>query len=160
MLQVFAGHKPTAEEIRALSPLSVIKSEPEDRTHVTVLNPDTELFLDVLSGHSYIWFCWLIFEGDTAGSGDLSLELTAPGAALPQGALGNNLSDVVKVDGGRMSGSWQFATHGATNLTTALLLGSLIADADGQLVLSWGQNSSSGTPTIIHDGSWLLAIES
>jgi hypothetical protein len=146
--------------LRGIAPLGVIKSEDEDRTTTTTLQADEELFLAIPASTSWLWVCYLDYEGGANGASDLKIRWNGPGT-ISYWLAGSNASSLATIIGQTFAGNSAqvLGTNGAGNLRGALIVGTIVAGVDGDLALSTCQNTSSSTPTIVHAGSALAAWE-
>lgn len=150
---VNAGSRITASMLRGVAPLAVVKGADESVTSSTTLQNDDALFLSVAANATYLFECYLNYEGGTLGSSDLKLVWSAPSGATMRFTFahvdtsGNNVCSVTSAAGSTLT----TGTNGAASLRGATMKGTLAVGATaGTLQLTWAQNTSSGTATIIH----------
>ena len=153
-----AGGRLTAAMLQQVAPYAVIKGSDEDVTSSTTLQNDDALFLAVAANTSWLFDCYLDYEGGTLGSSDIKWTWSAPsGATLVYGLSGLDTSgDNVASTSYAGSATVTAGTSGASNLRSARMYGTLIVGSTaGTLQLKWAQNTSSGTATIVHAQSYL-----
>jgi hypothetical protein len=148
-----------------LVPLVGYKTSDQSVTSSTVKVNDTGLVVTAAANCTYLFQCYLDYEGGTGGSSDMSLQIAVPASAtlriqsvFARGADGlpNNL---INTTGALVSIG--FRTQGAGVLCGASMVGTLVTlGTSGSVVAQWAQGTSSGTSTIIHAGSvmWLQRI--
>lgn len=153
---IFAGGRVTADDIAGVAPLAVIKGADESVTSSTALQADNALFVPVLAEATYLFECVLDYEGGAQGSSDLKWMWALPaGAALDYAQINLNTSGNLALTNAG-SGNRTAGTNGAGNTLAVTMTGTLTTSAvAGNLQLMWAQNTSSGTPTIIHAPSKL-----
>lgn len=153
-----AGGRITAALLAGIAPLAVIKGAGENVTSSTTLQNDDALLLSVVANATYLFFCWLDYEGGTQGSSDIKWTWSVPsGAAIRYGGFyigttGTLHGSSVITEATTVSAG----TNGAGNLTSAFMPGSLqTSSTAGTVQLQWAQNTSSGTATTVHGLSFL-----
>lgn len=158
MTSIVTGARIVAAGLRGGYPQAVIKTVDEPVSNTTLQNDD-ELLLGVAASSSYLFACYLNYEaGFSAGQGFLQYEWTVPAAAtLRFSAIGvTALSLIQSAVTQKEATSYTLNGSGAGVLLAATMAGTLVtAAAGGVLRLQWAQSSSSGTPTIVHAGSYL-----
>lgn len=117
---------------------------------------DPDLSLSVAASATYVLEGYLNYEGGTLGASDLQIVLHSVGTLRYQ-VVGGNPSAAPVIAGTIVGGeAVALGTTGATNLKAALIRGTIInASGSGTLALWWAQNTSNGTATILHAGSWI-----
>jgi mannose/fructose/N-acetylgalactosamine-specific phosphotransferase system component IID len=159
---VAAGQRITAALLDQIIPLQVIKPADQSLTSNTTLQNDTDLTLPVVAGATYIFICYLDFEGGASGSSDLKLQWSVPsGAALRYACPHINAggSNVLQ-NTNTATTNVTLQTNGAATLLGVMMTGTLVmSSTPGNITLQWAQNTSSGTATIVHAQSMLLLIE-
>lgn len=161
--QINAGGRIFATAIRGVAPLAAFKAGDENRITNTTPSNDSALFLPNLQASAqYFVVCFLDYEGNTAGSGDLlwtwsvpsgaTMRYTAPylsAVASPTVQVGVTKKDTDTVTA---------ATTGTGTLMAVTMTGTLQMSATaGTLQLKWAQAHSSATPTIMHAQSSIVA---
>ena len=140
-------------------PLIGLKASDTPRASNTTQANDPDLIVSVAANASYRFLLWLNYEGGTQGSSDLKLGLAVPASSTARGS-----STYVNSSGGSVVESYYTSggaaqvpgTNGAGNIRGYRMVGTLITGASsGSLAVSWAQNTSSGTATILHTGSVL-----
>jgi hypothetical protein len=146
---------------------SVVKQADESVTSSTTLQFDNDLTVPIVANASYIFSCYLNYEGNTPTNGDLKWVWVLPtGALLRYNPVYTNATSTLNVSIGTtvagstvMTGILAAGTNGAGNLRGMTMTGSLIVGSTpGSLSLQWAQNTSSGTATTIHAQSTLSLI--
>lgn len=158
---IVAGSRITASLIASISPLEVIKPADQPLTSSTALQNDTALLLPVAAGASYDFTCYLDYEGGTQGSSDIKWLWSVPsGAALRYHGI-HDTTGGAAVAGTSYTGATTVTagTNGAGNLKGATMIGTLVtAGTSGTILLTWAQNTSSATATIVHAQSKLSLV--
>jgi len=155
-----AGQKLTAAALASFAaPLAVIKPSDQSVTSSTVLVNDTALVTpNLVASATYLFWCYLNYEGGTGGSSDIKWQWAAPaGATLRYG-----LAHVGQANNVDVGNTYQASdiptgrTQGAGVLSGAIMTGSLVMSTTaGSLQLKWAQNTSNATATIVHAQSTL-----
>ena len=162
--QIQAGSRITAAMLQGIAPLAVIKGADESITSSTTLQFDDALFLPIQANAQYIFDCYLLYEGGTAGSSDMRWTWSVPtGSTLRYQPIYANATSTLNASLGTsvagstlMSGTSGAGTNGAGNLRGLSMNGTLIVGSTpGNLSLEWAQNTSSATPTIVHAQSYV-----
>lgn len=142
--------------MQGIAPLSAVKAADESVTSSTTLQNDDALFVSVASNASYLFFCYLDYEG--ASAGDLKFSWSVPTSAtmrftiIGQTSAGSAQTAIT----GSESTSYAIGADAAATLNAVLMAGTLItSSSSGTLQLQWAQNSSSGTATKVHAQSFL-----
>jgi hypothetical protein len=157
--QILAGQDGVASLLQAFAPLNAYKAVDTSRASFTTLTADPDLSIPVAANAEYYWQCFLDYEGGTQGSSDLKLQWSVPsGTGAHFMALGISTSGSPVALGIRLvSSAGAFGTSGAGTLWGLMMWGRLTTAATtGSFTLTWCQNTSSATPTIVHTGSSLL----
>jgi len=155
---ILAGQRITAALLNSMQPQTVIKPSDQSVTSSTTLVNDNDLVAAVVASATYIFACYLDYEGGTQGSSDLKWQW-----ALPSGATLRYQNIGVGTGGGAVTGATctgativAFGTSGAASLVAASMTGTLVmSTSPGFLQFKWAQNTSSGTATIVHAQSSL-----
>lgn len=157
-MQFTAGTRITAALLNSAIGLEVIKGSDESVTSSTTLQNDNELFVSVDANATYIFACYLNYEGGTTGSGDLKFLWALPsGATMRYSVPHVNASSVTIID----TTYTELITVICRTNTAGTLLGVTMegvlvtSSAAGTMQLTWAENTSDSTPTIIHAGSSL-----
>lgn len=133
-------------------PNAVIKAADQSVTSSTTLVNDTALVLPVLANASYIWSCFLDYEGGAASSSDLIWEWAVPAGAVMRYCAtfinnSGNLAQGVEIN----TATTIAQSNGAGNLRAVIMQGSLVMSTTaGSMQLQWAQHVSSATATIVH----------
>lgn len=154
--QIYAGARITADMLRSIAPLAAIKGADQSVTSSTTLVNDSGLWVPVDANASYLFACYLDFEGGTQGSSDIQWTWSGPSGYTLRYASGH-IGTGGTFDWSTYTGSNTViaGTAGAGNLQAAVMLGSLVTSGAGTLQLKWAQNTASATPTIVHAQSIL-----
>lgn len=154
-----AGQKITAAQLNAFCvPLAVIKPGDQSLASSTTLQNDSALFVPVVASATYLFDCYLDYEGGTLGSSDLKWTWAVPaGAALRYCADWLSTGSTVQVGITHKDTDVLAAgTGGAASLFSVRMTGSLVMGVTaGNLQLQWAQNTSNATATIVHAQSRL-----
>lgn len=157
LINFAAGSGLTAAQLNEIQPLQVIKPADQSVTSSTTLVNDTALSLPLaVALATYLFKCYLDYEGGTLGSSDLKFEWVVPsGATMRYGKVYVDTSGTQWCgQGGAAGGTNAVGTNGAGNLHSVLMTGSLVVSSTtGTLQLEWAQNTSNATATIVHAGS-------
>ena len=141
-------------------PIPRVKAADTSRASATTESNDPDLSMTVAANSTYWVDLFLNYEGGTQGAADLKL-----GFAVPASATLRSSADYVNSSGGAVTEVYYTSggaalipgTNGAGNIRGLSLRGTLItAGSSGTFALSWAQNTSSGTATILHTGSALV----
>lgn len=156
-----AGMRATAGLVTSSEIASIVKTSDQSVTSSTVLVSDTQLQLPVLANASYIFGCYVDYEGAAIGTGDLKHQWAQPATSAIRftqtyistaGALGGGVTQL----GGDVLTA---GTAGAGVLRALVMDGSLVNGATpGNVVFTWAQNTSSATATIVHAQSYLWLL--
>lgn len=154
---IVAGSRILASVMAQIAPQAVIKGADQSLASSTTMQNDNALFAAVIANATYLFLCYLDYEGGTQGSSDLKWQWNVPaGGTLRYAEIGNNLSGVVQSPSLAGSTVWSAGTSGAGSLRGVLMAGSLIMSSTaGNIQLQWAQNTSNATPTIVHAQSFL-----
>ena len=138
-------------------PLAAYKAGDTSRTTNTTLTPDPDLVVPVSASAVYTFHAFFDYEGANA-AGFLKWQWTVPAAATLRyaatfvgtgGGININLYQGTDVVAGY--------TLGAGNTMAMVHQGTLItAGSAGNITLTWAQNASNGTSTILHAQSSLV----
>jgi len=115
----------------------------------------------VAANATYLFTCYLDYEGGTQNASDIKWTWTLPAAAtLRYTRLSVTLTGTAAIGGTFTGASVVTAgTNGAATLMGALMVGSLVMSSTaGSLTLQWAQNTSSATATIVHAQSYLELV--
>lgn len=143
-----------------LAPLAAYKSADQSVTSSTVLVNDTALVLAVAANSTYFFTAFLDYEGGTQGSSDFKMAWSVPASATMRWTR-IGLDTAGAVNAGALSDQTStpaMGTNGAGNVRGVTLHGTLnVSSTSGNFQFQWAQNTSSGTATIVHAGSYLQA---
>lgn len=157
---IVAGSRILAAQIAGIAPLAVIKPTDEPVTSSTTLQNDNDLIVSVAANSTWLFLCMLDYEGGTQGASDIKWLWSIPaGASLRYHGI-HDTTGGASVAGTTYTGATTVTSgsNGAGVLKAATMIGSLnVSSSAGSVQLTWAQNSSSGTPTIVHAQS-LLAL--
>ena len=159
--QLNAGSRLTADEVRGVAPLEVIKGADETVSTLTLQN-DNALLLSVDANASYDFYAFVDYEGGTLGSSDLKLQFTIPsGASLKYQAVAQGTGGTPVSYGIRTQATANaFGTGGSGVTFGALMSGTLVMGGTaGTLQMQWCQNSGTLTNTTVHAGSSLRLLQ-
>jgi hypothetical protein len=136
-------------------PVAVVKMGDTSRTSTTV-TADPELAVTIPGAGSYAFRMYINYEGGTGGAADMQFVMNSVGSIRFQ-CLGINASaGTIDPSTTRVGGTAiTCLTSGAGALKAVTAAGSLVTGTSGTVTFSWAQNSSSGTATIVHAGSWM-----
>ena len=152
--QILAGQAFTAALLLSMIPQVAWKSADTSRASTTTLTNDPDLSFAIPSAGTYLIDGYLNYEGSNA-PGDLQIEFNSVGNIRWQ-AFGQNTSGTISGIGTRQGGGANtFGAAGAGVLCAVGIRGDIITPASGNCNMSWAQNTSSATATILHAGSWL-----
>jgi hypothetical protein len=155
---IVAGSRITAALLQSVAPMGVIKGADESVTSSTTLQNDNELFVPVIANATYLFDCYLDFEGGTAGASDIQWQWTIGAGTLRYQAIyAQASSGLGLIAGVTYAGSANVAagTNGAGSLRGLSMNGTLVTSGASSLQLQWAQNTSSATATIVHAQSYL-----
>jgi len=143
-------------------PQVAVKTADQSRTSNTTLAADSELVLSNLAvGATYFFVCILLYTGGTGGASDIKWQWSASASAslryhaIYTGAggasnTGNSFSQLDVVAG---------RTQGAGVNCGVTMIGSYTQGAfSAALSLTWAQNTSSATATILNKQSILYCV--
>src|SRR5215472_4200123 len=154
---VNAGTTYTASLIQSFAPLNAYKTADTGRTSTTTATADPDLSIPVVANAWYKWELWLNYEGFTQGSSDLKV-----GLGIPAGSTVRGSAEYTNASGGTVveiywtGGALQVGTNGAGAIRGFNSRGTLqMGGTAGSFTLNWAQNTSSGTATIVHTGSYM-----
>ena len=153
-----AGARITAAMMQGIAPLAVVKPSDESVTSSTTLQNDNDLVVAVSANASYLFYCYLDYEGGTGGSSDLKFEWVVPsGATLRFSLIGTDASNATLIATTKSdTTAYTLRSAGAATLQAATMVGTLVtSSSSGNLQLEWAQNTSSGTATKVHAQSFL-----
>jgi len=140
----------------------IIKTADETVTSSTTLQNDNQLLLPYQPNATYIFRCWVDYEGANVGTGDLkwnwsgltsgtNLRYTANYMSLT-GTFSPTIGAAVNLGSSTLAAG----TNGSGNPVGFEMVGSLsTGSTGGTLQLQWAQNTSNATGTIVHAQSFL-----
>jgi hypothetical protein len=142
-------------------PLIGLKASDTSRSNTITQTNDPDLSVAVAANASYRVLMWLGYEGGTQGASDLKLGMVVPASATLRSSAtyitqaGTSFTEAYYASGGA---ALTPGTNGSGNIRGFRLLGTLITSStSGSLALSWAQNTSSASATVLHTGSVLEA---
>lgn len=153
-----AGGRILASQVDQLLGASVIKGADESWA-TTSLHADSALVLAVAANASYLFECYLNYEGATRTNGDIKWTWAVPANASLryQGVFSDTSATqetgLTYTDSSVVSAG----TSGAGTLRGAMMTGSFVTSSTaGSLQFRWAENTlNSGTATIVHEQSYL-----
>lgn len=134
------------------------KTADESVTSSTAYQDDDQLLVPVTAGSTYRVEGFLVYN--TPAAAGINLRLTGPtgtglwvfaGLNIPGG--GSDSGDVRMNVSTNGVGSARLG--GASNDLAALVRGTFLPTASGNLVFQWAQNATSATPTVVRANSWI-----
>jgi hypothetical protein len=151
-----AGGRILASAMQGIAPLAVIKGADQDQANNVTLTNDDALYLYVAANATYLFECYLCYEGGTQGASDLAWAWSVPsGASMRYQAVYYNTSGVTQANSSE-AGTVQIAGTNLSALRGVTMTGSLITSTvAGNLQLQWCQEANVSTPTIVHAQSTL-----
>ena len=137
-----------------------LKTADESVTNSTAYQNDDELFVPVTAGGTYIVEGFIAYN--TPSAAGINLRLTGPTGTGLWGVVGlSNSGGTTDTGTVRMSASTNGVGSsrlgGATNDLVAVIRGTFLTSASGNLRFEWSQNTANATPTIVRANSWLSA---
>ena len=140
-------------------PLIGYKASDTSRSSTTSQTNDPDLIVAVAANAVYYFDLWLNYEGSTQGSSDLKLGMAVPASATLKSSasyVNSSGGSVVEVYYNNGAAALVPGTNGAGNIRGFYMKGTVaISSTSGNVALSWAQNTSSGTATVLHAGSAL-----
>lgn len=143
-----------------LVPLLVVKPGDTSRSSTTTLTADPDLTFAVAASATYQWECYLDYEGGVQGNSDLKLQWSVPASATMRfGSQYVSSAGATRVfDTSTQASTVTPGSNGAGVLQGIHMQGSVVTSSTaGSVTLTWAQNTSSGTATIVHAQSFLMA---
>lgn len=139
-------------------PLVAVKTSDQSATSNTALFGDSALFVACAANATYRVHANILYEGGTLNASDLKWQWSFPSGATWTfhylGVTPGGLTTVGLVG----SGATTFASGsvGAGNYRAVEFVGTLVTSSTAaNLAFNWAQNTSNGTPTIVHALSFL-----
>lgn len=158
---VTAGGTGTAGFLASMLPPVAYKTIDTSRATTTAMTADPDLQAAVVANAWYFYVCVLDYEGGTQGSSDFKLQFSVPAGSsgiLAPYYVGNAGAQNVGSLGG-ITATIVAGTNGAGSKRSALLVGTLnTGSSPGTFALTWAQNVSSATATIVHAGSAMFLL--
>lgn len=154
-----AGQRITAALLTSLGLQTVIKGADQAYPNTT-LTADNALSQSLVANATYLFACYLNYEGGTLGNSDLKWGWGVPSGTTMRYTVLNRTTAGAADDGLTQTESSvpTAGTAGAGNLRGVLMLGSIVAGSTaGTLQLKCAQNTSNVTATTVHAQS-LLAL--
>jgi hypothetical protein len=156
-MAVAAGARILAADIQALQVPYARKTANQSVTSSTVFVNDTQLVVAVSASRSYAFSLNLIYQGATAGSGDIKLAWSVPAGSVVNAVVGGVNTGLAAVWGYMNTAAVNpsaFGTNGGVGALGLIVNGTItVSTTPGSLQLQWAQNTSSGTATIVLVGS-------
>lgn len=153
---IAAGQRITAALLNSIAPLCVIKPADQSVTNSVVLVNDNALAVPVVAGATYLFDCYLDFEGGTTGSSDLQWQWQVPTGATLRYASGHVNTGAFVFTSYTGASNVTASTNGAGTILAVTMKGSLtMSSTGGNLQLKWAQNTANATATIVHAQSYL-----
>lgn len=155
---ILAGQRITASVLTSMLPLTVVKAADQSVTSSTTLVNDTALVLPVAANATYLFDCYLDYEGGPQGSSDLKWTWVIVAGAFLRYAAPHITTAGAASAGSTYSGATTVTagSGGAGTLMGVEMHGTLVVDVTaGTIQLQWAQNTSNGTATIVHAQSSL-----
>jgi hypothetical protein len=143
-------------------PLVGLKASDTSRASNTTAANDPDLIVQLAANATYEWRTWINYEGGTQGSSDLKIQFTS----VPSGATLRGSATYVNASGGAVvevyvtsgGGSLAAGTNGGGAIRGFRAVGTIVTSSTASgFAISWAQNTSSGTATVVHAGSILKA---
>jgi hypothetical protein len=137
-------------------PRWIHKTGATSRASTTTLTADPHLTLPVDANGTYQITCEIDYEAD--GVADLKIGWTVPASAAGNWTwAGYTTADNPSFNGGNTFASTGPMGGAGAGQARIVKIGGLLAVSStaGNLTLTWAQNVSSGTPTILHTYSYL-----
>ena len=153
---ISAGSRILASEMAGIAPLSAVKTVDESVTSSTTLQNDDALFVTVAANATYLLYCYLDYEG--ASAGDLKFSWSVPTSATMRFTIiGQTAASAAQTAvTGSESTSYTVGADAAATLNAVLMTGTLVtSSSSGTLQLQWAQGASTGTATKVHAQSFL-----
>lgn len=155
-----AGSKITAGGLTNMEPLTAIKAGPTTITSNTTVAADPELQLTINNTGTYVLLGYLAMTGAAIGTGDMKLTFAFTGTTTFSSwcPFGVNIAGATSVNFAApgFTSTQPIGVNGAT-VTGAHPTGMFTVSTTGTVQLQWAQNTSSGTGTVLRQGSWLCA---
>jgi hypothetical protein len=156
-----AGQVLTASDVDSwFVPLVGYKTANQSVTSSTALVNDSALAV-ALAANAYYWFQnFVVYEGGTLNASDIKWAYTVPAGATLTAGTYYRATTAVAVNWNQINATTVSAagSNGAGNLLVLNASGTVqTGGTAGNLQMQWAQNTSSGTATIVHSGSVLLA---
>ena len=161
---IVPGARILASAARNAYPAVVVKAIDEtEGTSLTASPPlvnDLELHLPVAAGTTYLFCCFLDYEGDSSGGGFGGVQYlwaVPSGATMRYTTLGAPFGGGTQVHATQQEKTqYQIGTNGAGVLFAALMLGTLVTStASGTLQLTWNTYQDHLVNSTIHAQSFL-----
>ena len=158
---IVAGSRITAALLQSVAPLAVIKGADETVTNSTALQNDNELFVTCAANATYVFDCYLDFEGAAVTTGDIQWQWSTPsGATLRYQPIYAVVGSGLAISAGTtVTGATTVSagTNGSGSLRGASMNGTLVMGSTaGNLQLKWAQNTANNsTGTTVHAQSYL-----
>lgn len=156
---ITAGTRITAALIQSVAPLAVIKPSDETLNNSSTMQNDNDLVLPVIANASYLFSCYLDYEGQD-GTMNAKWQWTVPASANLRYTAAYTNTSGTWTGGVTSNGSTVISarTSGAGTLYGASMTGSLVtAGSAGNLQLQWAQNTTTNNApgVTVHAQSYL-----
>jgi hypothetical protein len=154
-----AGTTPAVGILNEMLPQEAFKASGTSRASTTALTADPDLAVPVEASATYDFDMDLVYNGGTNGSSDLKFAFTGPsGYAMSWGAFIVAIPAGVASVGGTQATTMASGTVGAGTMLAVRVSGTVTTSTTaGNLVLTWAQNTSSGTATTLMTGCKMSA---
>jgi hypothetical protein len=142
-----------------LVPSAAVKTADQSVTSSTVLVNDTELSLPLAASVTYLFQCYIDYEGGTGGASDIQWLWSLPAGSFMRYTNPHRNLAGTPVAGDTSTGTATDAasTGGAGVLRALQMMGSIVCGVTaGTLQFRWAQNTSSATSTIVHAQSCVM----
>ena len=159
---IYTGGRMLASAARNAWPQAVIKVIDEtegvlDANPATLIS-DRELYLPVAASTTYLFCCYLDYEGNNTGShGGVEYEWVVPSAAtLRYVTIGSAFGGSAQLHSTQVAGTRYQLDTPTGSLMAAVMLGTLITSTlPGTLQLTWSTYEDVGSHSTIHAQSFL-----
>jgi len=159
---IVAGQVITAALLEEMLPVYARKDADSPARVNNTLSADPDLFIPLAANGVYHITGYLFASGATLGSGDLLISFAAPtGSLIVWTATGYGTSSTAPVmSPARNSGSAAVGVNGGSQSPVEISAFCANGSTAGNFALSWAENTTNATGTVLKRGSWLLATRS
>jgi hypothetical protein len=159
----FSGEDITATNLNEMQPLNAYKPAQTSRASTTTLAADPNLAAPVVAAGVYEVECYLNYTGAAQGSGDLKFAFTGPsGATFTWSALGfavsGGFTTPEMICNNTLTSTRQVGSNSGSTVDCWIKGSLIVSSTAGTLTLTWAQNTSSSTATVLSAGCWLRLI--